>query len=169
MTTRQPPDFPNLGFFRQLCTLAAADVELFEKDGDCDSVVALRMLSDDGRALRIFLLRFDDFLCTEVRELTNAAWRRLDQTGETDFTLEGSLAIWQAMIATIQANSGADARHTLNTLPGVALRLVASDPVNADKFYRFNQSYQDFINLAAKKSEAPKTNRPSAVEARRRG
>lgn len=147
----------SLAFFERLRDLAHESVELFEKDGYCDSIVALRMLSDAGGPARIFLLRFDDFLCTEVRELADAEWRTLDETGEIDFTLEGPLAIWQEMIANIQAHGGAGPRHTLNTLalPGVPLQLVASDPVNADKFYRFNQSYQDFINLAAKIPTAP--------------
>lgn len=161
MTTSQTPEFPNLTFFQQLRTLAAAEVEFFKKDGYYDSVVALRMLADDGGRARIFLLRFEDCLCAEVRQLADTEWRTLDESGEIDFTLEGSLAIWQDMVANIQAHGGADTRHTLNTLalPGVALRLVARDPVNADKFYRFNQSYQDFINLAAKTPSPPREGR----------
>ncbi len=156
--TRTAHDFPDLRFFDLLRQLAAQERELFEKDGYCDSTVAFRMLpGGEAEHTRTFFFRFDDFLCTEVRELSEPEWATLGEAGELDFTLEGSLDSWREMIANIQAHGGADPRHTLNTLalPGVPLRLVAHDPVNADKFYRFNQSYQDFVNLAAKvKGEA---------------
>lgn len=146
-------DFPDLRFFERLQELAAEERELFEKNGYCDSAVAFRMLSDrPAERSRAFLFRFEDFLCTEVRELAEREWAELDEAGQIDFTLEGSLEAWREMIANIEAHGEADPRHTLNTLslPGVPLRLASRDPVNADKFYRFNQSYQDFINLAAK-------------------
>ena len=154
----------DLTFFEHLRELAAREHALFEKNGYCDSSVAFRMLPQtEGEPPRTFLLRFDDFLCSEVRELDDGEWTDLSEGGEIDFTLEAPLPVWREMIGNIQAHGGADPRHTLNTLalPGVPLRLVASDPVNADKFYRFNQSYQDFIDLAAGIQAAPQQGRTS--------
>jgi hypothetical protein len=147
-----PSPSPDRAFFERLQFLAREHAAVFEKDGYCDSVVALRMLRDGaGAAPRTILLRFDDFLCSAVEELGDDEWTRRVQRGDVDFTLEGPEDVWREMLANIRANGGADARHTLNTLvlPGVPLRLVAPDPVNGDKFYRYNQSYQDFMNLAA--------------------
>jgi hypothetical protein len=143
-------EFPSVEFFERLRALAEQHHERFEKNGYFDSAVALRMVGDAG-ATRSFLLRFDMYAPVEIRELDDREWVGMCNAEEIDFTLEGSLVTWREMIENIQAHNGADTRHTLNTLalPGVPLALVSHNQVDADKFYRYNQSYQDFFDLAA--------------------
>ena len=122
MTTDQPADFPNVTFFRRLCTLAAADVELFEKDGYYDSVVALRMLSDDAAGRLESSCCGSSTSCAEVRALSDAKGRSSPRRARSISRWRGPLEVWREMIDNIQAHGGAGSRHTLNTLalPGVA-------------------------------------------------
>ncbi|MEO6197211.1 MAG: hypothetical protein ABIP58_03795 [Dehalococcoidia bacterium] len=55
------------------------------------------------------------------------------------------------MVRNIRANGAADIEHSLNrlTMADVPLKLVARDQLQADIFYRFNQSFQAFFNEAA--------------------
>ncbi|MDO8433712.1 MAG: hypothetical protein Q7S58_15010 [Candidatus Binatus sp.] len=58
---------------------------------------------------------------------------------------------WKELIENVGANGFADAQHTLNTLvyPG-RLKLRYRDANGMDKFYLYNQSFQYFINAAAR-------------------
>jgi hypothetical protein len=67
-----------------------------------------------------------------------------------DFSLAADHGVWQEMIENIRDNGGADLDHTLNflQLPGT-IELVADDQGQADMFYRFSQTFQEFFNGAA--------------------
>jgi hypothetical protein len=55
------------------------------------------------------------------------------------------------MLEEIARNGRPELRHTLNSLAlmGDELWLESVDQLREDKFYRFNQSLQEFFNLAA--------------------
>ena len=62
---------------------------------------------------------------------------------------------WKEMVESIRHHHGADLSHTLNslTLPDWPLRLVPLDEeagqLDVDRFYRYNQSLQEFFDEAA--------------------
>jgi hypothetical protein len=70
--------------------------------------------------------------------------------------LEGDYDAWREMIENIGAHGGADLSHTLNflTLPDWPLRIVPLDDaggqLDADRFYRYIESLQEFFNEAAR-------------------
>ena len=93
-----------------------------------------------GEAL--YAISFEVYECTGVREATDAS--------DLDFVLEAPPELWLEMVASIVANKGADAAHTLNTLSHVGdrMKLVSSDAEGNDKFYRFMASLQEFFDQA---------------------
>src|SRR3989442_2473533 len=65
--------------------------------------------------------------------------------------LEGELAAWVEMLQNIRQHGGADVAHSLNTLThfGERLQMLYADPDNRDKFFRFQESLQEFFDLAS--------------------
>ena len=69
--------------------------------------------------------------------------------------LEGEYAAWKEMVENIRQHGHADRTHTLNylTLPDWPLRLApldeSQDQLDVDRFYRYNESLQEFFNEAA--------------------
>jgi hypothetical protein len=69
--------------------------------------------------------------------------------------VQGDYAAWREMVENIQACGGADLTHTLNylTLPDWPLHLLPLDEsggqLDADRFYRYIESLQEFFNEAA--------------------
>lgn len=137
--------FPSADFFRALQTLMQSDRERFKRLGYFDTTFGIRVLDDLGGAQE-FVLSFEVFDCTGVR-----AARDLTTAG-VDFILEGDLNTWIEMLRNIQQHGAADAAHSINTLThlGEHMRVVYDDPDGHDKLYRFAESVQEFIDLAAK-------------------
>jgi hypothetical protein len=136
--------FPSKEFFAALQTLMRNDSERFKRLGYFDTTFGVRVL--DGPRRREYVLAFEVFDCTEVRAVK-------DLKSETlDFILEGDLDTWVEMLRNIQAHGAADVAHSINTLThlGERLRVVYDDPDGHDKLYRFAESVQQFIDLAAK-------------------
>ena len=75
--------------------------------------------------------------------------------GQHPVILEGDYAAWKEMVENIHQNGHADLTHTLNylTLPDWPLRLVPVDEgegqLDVDRFYRYNQTLQEFFDEAA--------------------
>lgn len=139
--------FPDRGWFEALARLMNANRARQEQLGyiDCSVVFTISDGSADKLA-RHFLVTFEEFSATEVREVDAAAAAR------ADFGLEATLATWRAMIESIAAGAGRPALdQTLNYLShmGTPLRLVATDPLQSDLYYRYNQSLQEFVNASA--------------------
>jgi hypothetical protein len=68
-----------------------------------------------------------------------------------DFVITGDLAAWTEMLQNIRQHHGADVTHSLNTLThfGERMTIAYDDPDNRDKFFRFQESIQEFFNLAS--------------------
>ena len=137
--------FPSVDFFRALQTLMQGDRERFKRLGYFDTTFGIRVL-DDLAGPQEFVLSFEVFDCTAVR-----AARDLE-TAAVDFILEGDLNTWVEMLRNIQEHGAADAAHSINTLThlGEHMRVVYDDPDGHDKLYRFAESVQEFIDLAAR-------------------
>ncbi|HSD11359.1 MAG TPA: hypothetical protein VLF14_10255 [Candidatus Binatia bacterium] len=65
--------------------------------------------------------------------------------------LEGSVATWREMIEAIERNGKADLPHTLNTLTlaDVPMRVSAANQLDVDRFYRYQETLQEFFDEAA--------------------
>jgi len=133
--------FPSVNWFQGLQQMVNGDPE-FRRLGSIDAAMGVKVGS------RVFVVMFEAFECTDVRE-GNVA-----DLDDLDFYLELSEADWQDLIENTKANGGADRRHTLNTLDltsddGFAQN-ATGDQLRGDIFFRVNESLQYFFDLAAK-------------------
>ncbi|MBI4882991.1 MAG: hypothetical protein HY826_02930 [Actinobacteria bacterium] len=131
-------------FFVALANELNAHPEQFKVHGEADMVAALVMRKADGDfAVRVAFegLRVEDIKETSVAEAAAA-----------DYYLDGPLAAWQAMFDDILANGSASGRLTINSLAllGTDIRLRGDDPMGVDKFSRFNQTLQEYLDGAAR-------------------
>jgi len=132
------PVFPSVEWFNVLREIINKD-EAYRHLGTCDAEVGIEV--DD----KIFALTFDAFEITNVREITR------DEEDNQDFTLTMPYERWKEMIQNIKQNGRADLHHTLNTLDlDSSTEFARSNDYNRrDKFYRFNQSFQNFFDASA--------------------
>jgi hypothetical protein len=135
--------FPSLTFFQGLQTLMRQEEARFRRLGFVDTTFGVHIVTPDH--VWRYLLAFEVFECREVCEVST-----FDLT-VIDFVLKGDLATWAEMLDNIHQHGGADVSHSLNTLThfGERLTLVYDDPDNRDKFFRFQESIQEFFNLAS--------------------
>jgi hypothetical protein len=135
--------FPSVEWFEAVQQEAEAEAAAFRRMGFCDATVLFEVRA--GEHSRRFLLAFEDYGMTSVRELAAG------KTPDFDFCLAADAAVWREMIENIRAHDEADLEHTLNRLqlPGV-LKLTAPDQQRADLFYRYNQTFQQFFNQSAR-------------------
>jgi hypothetical protein len=138
-----PVSFPSLAFFQSLQTLMRQSEATFRRLGFVDTTFGVHIIASNGQQWR-YLLTFEVFDCQAVAEVTD-----FDLT-TIDFVLKGDLSAWVEMLQNIQQHQGADTTHSLNTLThfGEQLRLLYDDPDNRDKFFRFQESLQEFFDLA---------------------
>ena len=136
--------FPSLAFFQALQTLMRQDESRFRRLGFVDTTFGVHVVGHDGREWR-YLLAFEVFDCREVTEVGGF------DLAAIDFVLKGDLSAWVEMLKNIGQHGGADVTHSLNTLThfGERLALLYDDPDNRDKFFRFQESLQEFFDLAS--------------------
>ena len=133
--------FPSVEWFQALQELVNADPD-FRRLGSIDIAMGIKV------GPRIFIITFEAFECSEVREGTE--YDLID----VDFFLEMSEADWQDLMRNTKENGGADLSHTLNTLDLMAQdgisKNATGDQLRADLFFRVNQSLQHFFDSSAK-------------------
>jgi hypothetical protein len=136
--------FPSLAFFQTLQTLMRQEVPRFRRLGFIDTTFGVHVVGPQGQEWR-YQLAFEVFECCEVTEVA-----AFDLTA-LDFVLKGDLAAWVEMLENIRQHGGADVAHSLNTLThfGERLELLYGDLDNRDKFFRFQESLQEFFDLAS--------------------
>lgn len=134
--------FPSLAFFQALQSTMRQEEARFRRLGFIDTTFGVHVLAPSGHEWR-YLLAFEVFDCREVSEV-----RDFDLTA-IDFVLKGDLAAWTEMLANIHQNKRANVVHSLNTLThfGERLQMLYDDPDNRDKFFRFQESIQQFFDL----------------------
>jgi len=134
----------DLAFFEVLASVMNADPARFRPLGEAymSAGVVMRGARGDFRAR----LDFDGLRC-EV-----SPW---DGASPCDYWLEGPTAVWEQMFANITGNGRAVGLETVNSLVmlGDDIRLQGRDPMGLDKFSRFNQTLQEFLDGAARLPE----------------
>lgn len=143
MTTATRADRVQL--FDALADAMAADAERYERLGDLDLDLVVRMRRETEPDFLV-RLEFHGITC----EAVTAA--QPGDEASADCWLEGDLAVWEAMFENITTHGRAVDEWTLNTLTlfGDRISLHASDPMGEDRFHRFNQTLQEFVDAAAR-------------------
>ena len=133
--------FPSLEWFQARQEMVNADPD-FRRLGSIDLSMGVKV------GPRVFIITFEAFECSDVREGTE--YDLID----LDFFLEMSEADWQDLMRNTKENGGADLSHTLNTLDLMAQdgisKNATGDQLRADLFFRVNQSLQHFFDSSAK-------------------
>ena len=126
--------FPSLEFFKALQQRTKDQAAAFEKLGYCDTTFGVRVGDE------LYRIAFEIYECVEVGEGGDPA--------ELDFVLSAPPELWREMLASIQANGGADAAHTINSLThiGDVMKVEYEDPEGHDRFYRFMVTIQAFLD-----------------------
>ncbi|MGO9266404.1 MAG: hypothetical protein ACLQBA_16245 [Candidatus Binataceae bacterium] len=139
--------FPDPAWFLALGRLMEAEGESFRRLGYAEVHFAIRVLDDDGeRVERTIGLEFEGYALVRAAALTDLT------TFDPDFVICARRKVWTRMLDEIVRNGRPDLRGTLSSLAlvGEELWLESSDQLREDKFYRVNQTLQEFFNLAAK-------------------
>ena len=134
----------SLMFFEALADEMNAHPETFKVLGEADMVGSLVMRSATGDfAVRIC---FGELRCEGVTEVDVA------EAVVADFYLDGPIDTWRAMFDDIVEHGEASGRQTINSLAllGNDIRLRGEDPMGVDKFSRFNQTLQEYLDGAAR-------------------
>ncbi|MBC8195562.1 MAG: hypothetical protein ISR43_01065 [Acidimicrobiia bacterium] len=133
-----------LGFYQDLADLMNSHPEQYETLGEVDFTLGIVMVDDHGADLRV-RLSFEELGCSEVSPLSEGT-----ENG-CDCWLKGDLPAWEEMFEDITANGLATGRRTINslTLLGDRIATMGDDPMGVDKFFRFNQTIQQFLDGAA--------------------
>ena len=162
------PRFPEPQWFVALGRLMADRGELFQRIGYVETRFVVRVLADENSAgpgqdteqrkeTERKVIEQDteqnSGVAMEGYALTAASVLAPGETPsfDPDFIICARRAVWLRMLDEIAHNGRPDLRHTLNSLAlmGDELWLESTDQLREDKFYRFNQSLQEFFNLAA--------------------
>lgn len=133
------PTFPSTDWFQALADLVRDDAD-FRKFGTIDLEMGVEVGDE------VWKVVFEAFEVTEVVQIDAEAAEPLD------FVLSMTPSGWHDMLENIKQNGAADLDHTLNTLdlnnPENFAR--GQDYHRRDKFYRFNQTLQDFFDASAR-------------------
>lgn len=139
--------FPEPAWFLALGRLMEAEGESFRRLGYAEVRFAIRVLDDDGEGVaRTIGLEFEGYALVRAAALTDLT------TFDPDFVICARRKVWTRMLDEIVRNGRPDLRGTLSSLAlvGEELWLESGDQLREDKFYRVNQTLQEFFNLAAK-------------------
>ena len=133
-------------FFDGLAALMKAEPDRYERLGDVDLDLGVVIRRPEGDDFRL-LLSFHGIQCQGITEMAAG-----EEVG-ADCWLEGDLQDWEAMFGNIVEHGHAVDQWTLNTLTlfGARIRLCAADPMGEDRFHRFNQTLQEFVDGAARR------------------
>lgn len=139
----------SVDFFDSLAANMNSRSTEYEVLGDVDIDLGLLMRRRNSADFRL-RLRFEGIECTGVAEADDGDEKL------ADCYLDGDIEAWQAMFDDIAQNGRAVGRQTINslTLVGEAIRVRGDDPLGIDKFFRYNQTMQAFLDGAAQLASA---------------
>ena len=137
-------DVTSLKLYEDLARTMNHQSERFRLLGDADMTVVFA-IQTPAETLHVQLV-FNELSCDAV-DLVSA-----DEAHLADFSLVGSSESWSEMFDDIFANGGASGEWTINSLAlrGDRISCEGDDPMGLDKFSRFNQTLQDFLDGAGR-------------------
>jgi len=129
--------FPSCQFFDALRQRIEEQSTQFEQLGLFDTAFGIRICNDIGASESLFVLRFKDYACTGIREVSEAG-------DDIDFVLEAPLRVWRSILGRVADGS-------INTLThhDDPVRVSYANPAGHDKLFRFQASIQLVFDLAA--------------------
>ena len=129
-------------FFSALATEMNAHPERYQSLGeaDMDAIIVMRDTRRPSFAVR---LAFEGIRCEHVVDA--------QPDSPCEYRLDGPLVAWQAMFDDIATHGRATGLQTINSLAllGDDIVLGGTDPMGLDKFSRFNQTLQEFLDGAS--------------------
>lgn len=139
-------EFPDADWFLALGRLMEAEGESFRRLGYAEVRFIVRVVGQDGRAECATAVELDGYKLERAVALEDAAGF------DPDFTICASRAVWDRMLDEIARNGRPESRHTLSSLAlvGEELWLESDDQLREDKYYRYNQTLQELLNLSGK-------------------
>ena len=143
MRTTTAIDATSLVMYERLARRMNHLKEHFRLLGEADMTVAI-VVKAPVYTFTVQLV-FEELRCEGVDAITS------DEAKLADFQLVGDLASWNAMFDDIVTNGAASGDFTMNSLAlrGNRISCQGTDPMGLDKFSRFNQTLQDFLDGAA--------------------
>lgn len=144
MTTSTAYDVAGTQLYSDLAHLMNQHPDRYRVLGDCDMTAIVTIVGPSGP--KHIQLVFEALACSAVDEVA------AEEAHLADFRLEAPTEVWQAMFDDISANGTATGEWTINSLAlrGDQLQLVGDDPMGLDKFSRFNQTLQEYLDGAGR-------------------
>ena len=133
------PNFPSVEWFQEAANLLNKS-DSFKRLGTTDCEMGVQVGD------QFYEIDFEAFEITKVSYIDAA------RAAELDFTLVQTADAWQAMLEDIKLNGRATHDFTLNSLDLRSTEELARgrDYHRRDAFYRFNQTFQEYFDNAAK-------------------
>ena len=124
-----------------------AEGPLFQRLGYAETRFVVRVLPDDegnGGPQQVGVA-IDGYRLIEAKPVSD-----LDEF-DPDFVICAKRSTWNRMLAEIAESGRPSLRHTLSSLAlmGEEMWLESTDQLREDKFYRYNQTLQEMLNLAS--------------------
>jgi hypothetical protein len=133
----------SIDLFERLAVEMNAHPERYGALGEAymDCIIAMRRLDGTTFAARLV---FDELRCDHVLVC--------EPDEPCEFRLDGPLEAWQSMFDDIEAHARATGLWTINSLAlmGDQIACLGNDPMGWDKFSRFNQTLQEYLDGAAR-------------------
>jgi len=144
---RKMPSFPEPAWFLALGRLMEAEGALFQRLGFAETRFAVRVVPDegDGGGEALVGLVIDGYRLSDAKLLDHL------EGFDPDFVICARRSVWDRMLTEIVQTGRPSLRHTLSSLAlmGEEMWLESSDQLREDKFYRYNQTLQELLNLAS--------------------
>ena len=142
------PSFPEPAWFLALGQLMEAEGALFQRLGYAETRFVVRVIPDQATngGETLVGIAIDGYRMIDavlVNDIT---------TFDPDFVICAKRSVWDRMLGEIVGSGRPSLRHTLSSLAlvGEEMWLESTDQLREDKFYRFNQTLQELLNLASR-------------------
>lgn len=140
----QSLDAADVALYRDLAYLMNAHPDRYRPLGDADMTAVFTVIGVE-HTTNIQLV-FEALSCVGIDAVPDG------EAALADFALVGPESAWREMFDDIVANGTATGPWTINSLAlrGDRIALTGSDPMGLDKFSRFNQTLQEFLDGAGR-------------------